>query len=129
MDVPTSLRRWFVAHFVADAAGAISLFFAPELTLRAFGWHTVDPIATRVVAAALFGIGLESFLGRNGGRDEYLAILNLKIIWSLAAIAGFVLALLLGAPFGVWLFGAVFAFFSGLWIYYRVRLGRAPVQA
>lgn len=118
-----------MAHFVADAAGAVSLFFAPELTLRAFGWQTVDPIATRVVAAALFGIGLQSLIGRSGGRDEYLAMLNLKIIWSLTAIAGFVLALVLGAPFGVWLFLAVFAFFSGLWIYYRVRLGKAAVPA
>jgi len=54
--VPSSLRTWFVVHSIADIAFALPLFLAPHWTLTLLGWHAVDPIATRLVAAALFGI-------------------------------------------------------------------------
>jgi len=67
--VPKSLRVWFVIHFVADLLFALPLFFAPVFTLKLFGWETVDPATSRLVAAALFGIGIESLLGRNASAD------------------------------------------------------------
>ena len=63
--IPRLLPFWFVVHFVADVAFAIPLFLAPEWFLGLVGWETVDPIATRLVAAALFGIGIESLFARN----------------------------------------------------------------
>ncbi len=62
--VPSSLRFWFLIHFVVDVVVAVPLFVAPELTLSLFGWTTVDPIATRLVGAALMGIGVESLQTR-----------------------------------------------------------------
>jgi hypothetical protein len=56
--VPPSARTWFVIHFVADVLFAVPLFFFPETTLSLLGWTDVDPAATRLVAAALFGIGI-----------------------------------------------------------------------
>ncbi len=41
-----ALRGWFVAHCIIDVAFALPRFIAPELTLRAFGWQNIDPIAT-----------------------------------------------------------------------------------
>lgn len=58
MEVPSSLKRWFVFHFTADITFAVPLMVVPVSFLNFFGWSTVDPIATRIVAAALFGIGL-----------------------------------------------------------------------
>lgn len=124
-EIPRSLRNWFVLHFVLDLLLAIPLMIAPMVTLRFFGWQTVDPIATRVVAAALFGIGIESYLGRNAGIEAYQGMLNLKIIWSLAAQVGFLISLLQGAqgaPIMAWVALVVFALFNLLWVYWRWRL-------
>ncbi len=124
-EVPRSLRNWFVLHFALDVLLAIPLMLAPVATLRFFGWQVVDPIATRIVAAALFGIGIESYLGRNAGIEAYKGMLNLKIIWSSAAVIGFLVSLLQGAqgsPFWAWVALVVFLLFNLLWVYWRRRL-------
>jgi hypothetical protein len=114
-----------VVHFVADVAFALPLMFAPEFTLRLFGWQTIDPIATRIVAAALFAIGIESWLGRNAGVEAYRGMLNLKIIWSAAVVLGAGASLLSGAqgaPLMGWAVMAVFLFFNLVWVYWRRKL-------
>lgn len=65
------LRFWFIVHFYADIIFAFPIFLFPEYFLRLAGWQSIDPIATRGVAAALFGIGIESYLGRNSGIEAY----------------------------------------------------------
>ncbi|TAK11596.1 MAG: hypothetical protein EPO32_11720 [Anaerolineae bacterium] len=125
--VPPALRRWFVAHFFADLLFAIPLMLLPVATLRFFGWQHVDPIATRMVSAAMFGIGIESWLGRDSGREAYIGMLNLKIIWSLAVILGVSYSLLAGAqgePPLAWLILSVFVLFNLVWMYWRIRLAR-----
>jgi hypothetical protein len=50
-------------------------------------------------------------------------MLNLKIIWSAAAIAGTLLTMATGyRPWGAWLLLAAFIPFNILWIYYRLQL-------
>lgn len=122
-EVPGSLRTWFVIHFVADVVVAIPLFISPDLLLL-LGWQHVDPIATRLVCAALFGIGIESWLGRAGTVESYRSMLNLKIIWSAAATLGVLLSMLKGGPLAGWGVLGIFAIFNGIWTYYRVRLRR-----
>ncbi len=120
--VPRSLRRWFVAHFIADVLVAVPLMIAPTHVLAWFGWTTVDPVATRLVAAALFGIGIESYLGRRATADVFRAMLNLKIIWSSTAVAASLWSIIEGAPLATWGVFAIFAVFLGVWIRYRVAL-------
>ncbi|MBD3390635.1 MAG: hypothetical protein GF410_01330 [Chitinivibrionales bacterium] len=120
--VPRGLRIWFVIHFAADILLALPLLCAPVRTLSLLGWSTIDPFGTRLVGAALMGIGLESLLGRNASAEVFRAMLNLKIIWSLGAITGIALSLAGGAPAMGWVFLAVFCVFSLTWIYYRMRL-------
>ena len=123
--VPASLRNWFVVHFVVDMLFAVPLMLAPVYTLRLVGWEQIDPITARLVAAALFGIGIESFLGRNAGGESYRGMLDLKIIWSLAAVLGMLVSMLQGAqgspPF-VWGLISLFLAFNLLWVYWRVLL-------
>lgn len=125
MSVPITLRRWFVIHFIADILFAIPMFFAPVKFFTLLGWQLVDPIATRMVAAALFGIGIESLLSRNSTRESFKTMLSLKIIWSSAAIIGLSLGLISG------LFGSIavgislliiFVLFNALWTYWFIRL-------
>ncbi|MEY3014414.1 MAG: hypothetical protein RIT45_3149 [Pseudomonadota bacterium] len=126
-EVPVALRRWFVVHFWADVLFALPLFLAPQAMLEAFGWQQIDPITARLVAAALFGIGIESWLGRNADRSSFLTMLQLKVIWSATATIGIAWSLLDGAhgrpPFA-WAVLAIFAGFHVLWLSWRIRLGR-----
>ena len=121
-QVPSSLRVWFVIHFVVDILFAIPLLFFPEVLLLLLGWKVVDPITSRLVGAALLGIGGESLLSRKASREVFLAMLNLKIIWAIGAVVGIGLGIAAGGPPLAWGFLAVFAVFLGVWIYYRYKL-------
>jgi len=120
--VPPSLRRWFVVHFVVDLLFAVPLLAAPELLLGWLGWIAVDPVAARLVGAALVGIGVQSWRGRHEGREVFRAMLDLKLLWSATATVGLLVSLLQGAPVATGLFAAVFAAFFCLWGSYRLRL-------
>jgi hypothetical protein len=127
--VPKSLRSWFVVHFIADIAFALPLLFAPAAFLPLFGWTHVDPVTTRLVGAALVGIGGESLLGRNADLASFRTMLRLKVLWSLTAIAGFILSLAQGgAPWGTWLFLAIFVGFSSLWTFYSIKLSKIAAE-
>src|SRR2546427_12274189 len=85
VEAPSALRRWFVFYFAVDWAVGVPLLVAPEILLRFFGWHEIDPIATRLFAAALIAIGGQSLLGRNGSVNEVRGMLSLKLFWAAAA--------------------------------------------
>ena len=121
-EVPKSLRTWFIIHFYADMSFGIPLLIFPELVMPMLGWTTLDPISTRVVGAALMGIGIESYLGRNASVEVFRAMLNLKVIWSSSAILGIGLGLLQGGPQAGWLFMGIFVIFWFIWIYYWRKL-------
>ena len=122
-----NLRKWFVIHFVVDIFVAVPLLLVPEQALNFLGWEIVDPIASRMVAAAFFAIGLESYLGRNAGFEAYSNMLDLKIIWSTLVIVGLVLSIIQGSvsnPLVLWMIVFVFLIFDFVWIYWRIRLAK-----
>ncbi|PYN79295.1 MAG: hypothetical protein DMD97_04785 [Candidatus Rokuibacteriota bacterium] len=125
VEAPSALRRWFVFYFAVDWAVGVPLLVAPEILLRFFGWHEIDPIATRLFAAALLAIGGQSLLGRNGSVNEFRAMLNLKLIWAAAAVIALGIGVLSGGPALTWLGLAVFVGFFRVWLYWRIRIGRA----
>src|SRR5438132_9993303 len=125
VEAPSALRTWFVAHFAVDWAVGIPLLVAPESLLRFFGWHEIDPIATRLFAAALLAIGGQSLLGRNGSVNEFRAMLNLKLIWAAAAVIALGIGALSGGPSLTWLGLAVFVGFFCVWPYLRLSMRRA----
>jgi len=123
--VPSSLRKWFIVHFIADITFAIPMFVFPVAFLSFLGWQQVDPITSRMVAAALFGIGIESLLSRNSSRESFQTMLSLKIIWSSAAIIGVAMGLLSGlftiAAVGISIL-IIFILFNILWTYWFIQL-------
>ena len=116
MVVPKSLRTWFLIHFIVDLIFGLPLLFFPEATLSLFGLKTLETVTPRLVGAALIGIGGTSYFTK---KKDYSIMLTLKVIWSLSAILGLLLALFYGAPKLVWLLVLIFAVFSGVWIYYK----------
>ena len=121
-QVPGSLRIWFVIHFAVDMLFAIPLLFFPEILLPLLGWTVVDPITSRLVGAALLGIGGESLLGRNASKEVFLAMLNLKILWAAGAVIGIALGIAAGGPPLAWALLVIFTVFLGVWGYYRYKL-------
>ena len=127
MSSLNNLRKWFLIHFTIDIAAAVPLVLIPETVLSHLGWETIDPIATRLVAAALFAIGIESYRGRNTGIQAYISMLNLKITWSTVAIFGIILSLIQGLEsdnFFLWMLGVIFVIFNLVWIYWRSRINK-----
>ncbi len=120
--VPTSLRTWFIIHFIADLLFAIPLIIFPTVFLSWLGWTAVDPVTARLVGAALIGIGGESWLARDASLAVYRGMLRLKLLWSGAAILGFGLSLYQGAPLATWLFFGIFAIFFLVWAYWHQQL-------
>lgn len=120
--VPSALRMWFVFHFVADWLFAIPLFFFPEAFLGWLGWANPDPATSRVVAAALVGIGTRSLLERNSSRQTFRSLLDLKILWSATAALGLGWTAATSGPAFVWVLFGIFVAFNGLWTYYRLQL-------
>ncbi len=114
-----SLRVWFLIHFVVDIIFAIPLLLFPEWNLGLFGLKTVETVTPRLVGAALIGIGGASYFTK---KKDFSIMLTLKILWSLSAILGLLLALYQGAPSLVWVITGIFAGFSGIWIYYKSLL-------
>ncbi|MFP4377587.1 MAG: hypothetical protein ACLFP4_11140 [Spirochaetales bacterium] len=96
---PRALSIWFVVHFVADVAIAIPLLAVPVRFLTLLGFQSVDPVAARLVAAALFGIGIESLLMRRAPHVH-------------------------GNPWSIWVFLAIFVAFNVLWAWWFRRVRR-----
>ena len=122
---PNFLKVWFIIHFFTDLIFAIPLFLFPHQFLQLLDWHTIDPIATRIVAAALLAIGIESWLGRNASVETYKNMLNLKIIWSAAVVAGVSISIYQSSystTFFEWFLLLVFLAFNVVWVYWRIRL-------
>jgi uncharacterized membrane protein len=131
MTVPASLRTWFIVHAAVDLVAGLPLLIAPEPLLQRLGWSCVDPVAARLVGAALLGIGGQSFLMRDGSREAYRAMLGLKVIWSLAAVVALVIAIGRGAPPAAVVFLSIFIAFAGVWVHHALRmrqLDRAPAD-
>lgn len=119
MDVPPSLRKWFIFHFITDIAFAVPLFFAPEAFLSIWGFTTFNNLTARLTGAALAGIGVNSLLMSAKGIESYSSMLSLKIVWSVSAIAGIVITIAEGGPFSLYIFLSIFSVFSLVWIYYK----------
>jgi hypothetical protein len=121
MEVPRTLRAWFVADALVDLAAGLPLLGAPELVLRGLGWTCVDPVSARLVGAALLAIGGQSFLGRDAGVDVYRAMLRLKLVWSLAAAVSLFIGIGAGAPPAAWALLSIFIVFAGVWLHHAIR--------
>jgi hypothetical protein len=129
MDVPVSLRRWFVAHCVVDLAIGVPLLLAPGLFLGSLGWRCVDPVTARLAGAALLAIGGQSLIARQDGPEIFKLLLNLKLIWSYAAIVGLVVAVGQGAPPAAWALLSALIAFAGVWTHYRIRFKQLAAAA
>lgn len=122
--VPKSLRRWFLAHFCIDLIFATPLLLFPSFFLLKIGFSVTSStlVFARLVGAALIGIGGESLLMHKKSKETFLAMLDLKLLWSFAAMIGLFISLLQGATFFLVSIFVVFSLFFFVWFMYKKRL-------
>ena len=113
---PRWLHHLFIFHFFANASFAIPLFIAPTRTMAVFGL-VAEPFSARLLASAVFGIGLASLLMRNKSLEQYRSMLLVKASWSGTAILGIVFCIIQGSSPVLFLFLAVFLAFWCTWMY------------
>lgn len=118
-SVPPSLRFWFKIHFLADMLFGLPLLLAPEWIMSLFQLPLESSITARLLGAALIGIGGNSLLMNKKSAQTYRAMLNLKILWSGAAILALVIEIYNGASPLLWWVLGIFIGFAGLWNFYR----------
>src|SRR5260221_12214758 len=104
LEITSSLRVWFRVHSAIDVVCAIPLLLFPARMLGLLGWASIDPVASRLCGAALLGIGSASVLVDRHGLAGYRALLNLKVVWSLAAVFACVAGIGDGATAAAWAF-------------------------
>jgi hypothetical protein len=121
MEIPASLRRWFVAHAIIDGACGIPLLTCPELLLPRVGWTAVDPLMSRLVGAALLAIGAQAWRSRNAGVDVYRALLGLNVVWSAMVIVGMAVAIGQGAPSAAFAVLSASLALCGVWTHHAIR--------
>jgi len=120
--VPRSLQTWFKIHFLADMLFGLPLLFAPLWTLELFGLSAGASVTARLVGAALIGIGGNSLLMNKKSIHHYKAMLDLKVLWSGAAIIALSLELYHSPSPQIWAIWGIFIGFSLVWNVYRARL-------
>ncbi len=115
---------WFLVHGIVDLIIAIPFLVAPEASLEWLGWVDIDVFTARIVAAAFIGIGVESLLGYRTEFDAVKAMLNLKILWAIAAIVGLLWSAIAApaVPWGMWPILGLFVVFLASWIVWRYRV-------
>lgn len=122
---PKGLKIAFKIHFLIDYLIAIPLFLFPMQVLALVGWDSIDPVASRISAAALFGIGGISLLAQKSSLEIYQILLKLKLIWSIGAIFGILVSIIqysLYSSFILWLFLVTFLGFNIVWVHWIKKL-------
>jgi hypothetical protein len=122
MEVPKSLKIWFMIHFFVDYIFGIPLLLFPEWTFSLFGIPFVETVSIRLIGAALIAIGGMSVIAVNWKRNSYHVLLSFKIFWSLAAVMALLISISETKMHFLWSFLVVFFVFSIVWIYYKIRL-------
>lgn len=122
------LKIFFIIHFIIDIIIAIPLLLFPEYFLTFMGWKNFDPITTRLVGAAFFGIGIGSYLSRKSTFETFSSLLNLKIAWCFSSIVGifiYVFTSRKSMPLAIWALNVMFLAFGVLWIYLKYRVKKS----
>lgn len=119
--IPKSLRTWFLIHFWVDLLIAIPLFLFPSHILSILNVQA-DLIFPRIIAAAMFAIGTTSLLTKNAGKESYVSLLTLKIIWSSTALFALALALLTTRNLFLVPLFLTFLVFNIAWVYFKRKL-------
>ncbi|MFX0108982.1 MAG: hypothetical protein ACFE7R_11910 [Candidatus Hodarchaeota archaeon] len=131
MELPSFLRYLFLVHFVVALAYGVWFFTLPQTWVDLTGWPYYDPLAGRVMASMLIGLGIASLLCyRANSWDKAEIIVVTDIIWLLLGSLGLIWSMIenFGIPIAGGLNLAVMLILLVLFVYayYDVRVQLKP---
>ena len=118
-----ALKTTFLVHAAVSLLAGAPLLIVPGQMLTWLGWAPIDPLASRVLGAALLALAWSSFRGWRAAERARVAILvEMEAVFTVLACVGLLRHLLSGGwPLVPWLALAVFLAFALAWIYFLVR--------
>ena len=122
----TGLKATFLVHAVVGVVAGLLLFLIPGRFLGVVGWGPIDPIASRLLGAAMLALAWSSLRGWRASEWAEVAILvELEVVFTVLACVGLLRHLLFGWwPWVPWFVLALYALFAVAWIVFFVQ-GRA----
>jgi hypothetical protein len=118
-----ALRTTFLIHTIVSVVSGALLLVIPGRFLQAIGWAPIDPIASRVLGAAMLAVAWSSFRGWRAADWHAVAIVvEMEVVLTTLACVGLLRHLLVARyPFIVWLFFAIFLVFAVAWWFFLIR--------
>lgn len=117
------LRTLFLVHMAVALVFGVPLLLIPGRLLQWVGWSPIDPIAGRLLGAALLALGWSSFRGWQlmGKRDVRLLVEMEAAFTGLACVGLGRHLFFYSYPLFPWLVFAVLAVFFLAWGFFLVR--------
>ena len=120
-----ALRYTFVVHSIVAVVVGAPLLLAPGRFLGWIGWTPVDPLISRLLGAAILGLGWSSFRGVQAAPGQQRNLVETELAFAILGCIGLLRHLLKWAyPWYVWLTLAVLAAFAVAWAVQLVALRR-----
>ena len=122
-----ALRSAFVVHGTVAVVVVAPLLQAPGRFLGLFGWSPVDAIISRLLGAALLGLGWSSFRGAGADARTQRVLVEAELAFTVLGCVGLLRHLLKAwYPWPVWLTFAVLAAFAVTWAVLLAIVLRRP---
>ena len=118
-----ALKTTFLIHAAVAFAFGLVLFISPGRSLRFLGWAPIDPILTRLLAAALLALAWSSFRGwRATERTQVAILVEMEAVFTVVGCVGLLRHLLFAPhPAIVWVVFATLLAFGVAWITFLVK--------
>lgn len=112
------LKYTFLIHAVIALIFGFPLLIVPGRFLGIFNWMPIDPLISRLLGAALIGLGWSSIRGYLASYwSEVSIIVEAEMVFCVLAVIGLLRHLLIANyPWYVWMTFGAFLSFAILWI-------------
>jgi hypothetical protein len=118
------LKYAFLVHAVMTVVFGALLLIIPGRFLEAIGWAPIDPIASRILGAAMLALAWSSFRGWQARERARVALLvELEAAFCILACVGMGRHLFrrVSYPAWPWIFFGLFAAWAIVWVVLWVR--------
>ena len=121
------LRVTFLIHAVVSFTAGLLLLLVPGRFLDFIAWAPIDPIASRLLGAAMLALAWSSLRGWRASEWAEVALLvELEVVFAVLACVGLLRHLLFGWwPWMPWAILVLFALFAVAWTVFLVQGRRA----
>jgi hypothetical protein len=118
-----ALRTVFLVHAAVAVVFGVPLLIVPGRFLTWVGWAPIDPIAGRLVGAALLALGWGSYRGWQAAeRRDVRFLVEVEVAFTALACVGLARHLFVAHyPLFPWLVFGLFLAFALVWGFFLVR--------